>query len=290
MSDKNSIQALIRLIEDPDENIFQHVRNEIIGLGSDAIPLLENSWEEDDYGLLFQSRIEDLIQEIQAGNIQSDIKNWLDSEEKDLLHGAILIAKLQFPNLDEEKILSTINSIYSSIWLELSEDMTCFEKIRTFNRVFFQDYGFHGNKKNLLSPENSFINRVLESKKGNPLSLGLVYSVIAQRLGMPIYGVNLPNQYVLTYIPTALENLWDLQKGGIDGPFYINVFARGGLFDRKEIKRFLESINQPELPEYFEPCSNTATIRRMVNNIINGYTQIGNQEKIDLFSEIRDLF
>lgn len=290
MPDRNSIQALIRLIEDPDEIIFQHVRCEIIEMGSEVIPFLENSWEEDDYGLLFQSRIEDLIQEIQAGNIQSDIKKWIDSETKDLLQGAILVAKLQFPNMDEAKIHSTINSIYSSIWLELSEDMTCFEKIRVFNRIFFQEYGFHGNKKNVYATENSFINRVLESKKGNPLSLGLIYSVIAQRLSLPIYGVNLPNQFVLTYVPSAIENLWDLKKNGIDGPFYINVFARGGLFDRKEIKRFLESINQPELPEYFEPCSNTAVIRRMVNNIINGYTQIGNQEKINLFSEIRDLF
>ena len=74
MRDSKSIEALVRLIEDPDENIYGHVRDELINCGSSVIPILESSWETDDYGLVFQSRIELLIHEIQHSEIKRDLQ------------------------------------------------------------------------------------------------------------------------------------------------------------------------------------------------------------------------
>ena len=73
MSSEKAIQALVRLIDDPDENIFEHVRDEIINHGTAAIPFLESSWEDEDFGLIFQLRIENLIREIQFKSVKDDL-------------------------------------------------------------------------------------------------------------------------------------------------------------------------------------------------------------------------
>ena len=116
-----SIQALVKLIDDPDENIFYHIRDELINIGEQAIPFLEDSWEKENYGLIFQSRIEQLIHDIQFNNVKAKLRNWINSPEKDLLEGAIIINEYQYPNLDENKLIEKIQKIRKDIWLELND-------------------------------------------------------------------------------------------------------------------------------------------------------------------------
>ena len=186
MRDSKSIEALVRLIEDPDETIYGHVRDELMNCGSSVIPILESSWETDDYGLVFQSRIELLIHEIQFSEITKDLQQWISSPSKDLLTGALIISRYQYPNLIEDEIHQKIQTIRRDIWLELSDDQTAYEKVRIFNKVFYGKHGFTGNSKDYHSPLNSCINTVVQTRKGNPLSLCVLYSIIAQSLDMPI--------------------------------------------------------------------------------------------------------
>lgn len=290
MSSEKSIQALVRLIDDPDEAIFEHVRDQLLSHGVEAIPFLENSWEEDNFGLLFQSRIENLIHDIQFQAVKTDLKGWIDSPHKDLLSGAIIVARYQYPNLDEETLHRKIQQIRKDIWLEISEKQTAYEKVRVFNKIFYGKYHFSGNTKEYHSPLNSFINTVIESRKGNPLSLSLLYSVIAQSLDLPIYGVNLPNHFILTYLDE--NNIHPMIQSGNEygSLFYINAFSKGGIFDESEIRQFLTGLNKPFLRNYFEPCSNSAIISRMLTNLIASFQQAGSSEKVAELTELRDLF
>src|ERR1041384_1578944 len=104
MKDLNALQALIALMDDPDEEIFAHVRDRLLEYGPDAIQYLESSWEERDFGLLFQSRIETIIHEIQFEECKRQLKAWYDSPSKDLLQGAIIVAKYQYPGLEEKTV------------------------------------------------------------------------------------------------------------------------------------------------------------------------------------------
>lgn len=280
----------MRLIDDPDDAIFEHVRDEIINHGTSAIPFLESSWEEDDYGLLFQSRIEDLIKEIQYKAVKDELSNWAKSPQKDLLNGALIVARYQYPNLDEEKIRAKIQAIRKDIWLEISTHQTPYEKVRVFNKIFYGKHNFTGNSKDYHSPLNSFINTVIETKKGNPLSLCLIYSIIAQSLDMPVYGVNLPNHFVLTYLDenNVMSYIDPENKNG--NLFYINAFSKGGIFNEDEINDFLNGLNKPKLREYYEPCSNSAIIIRMLTNLISSFQQSGSIEKVNELIELRDLF
>ncbi len=289
MNEHSSIQALVQLIDDPDESVFEHVRDQLLKIGSEAIPYLENSWESDYYGLLFQNRIEQLIHDIQFDHVRGNLQTWVNSAEKDLLQGAIIVAKYQYPGLDEEKIQELIQVIRRDIWLELNDHQTAFEQVKIFNRIFFGIHHFRGDNKSFHSPVNSYINTVLESKKGNPLSLCLIYSIIAQSLDLPIYGVNLPNHFVLAYMDAKHSSFAINQQNEYGVLFYINAFSKGSIFDTNEIKEFLNGLNLAHNREYFEPCSNTSVIKRMLTNLISAFQQVGNAEKVSELKILRDL-
>jgi regulator of sirC expression with transglutaminase-like and TPR domain len=151
-------------------------------------------------------------------------------------------------------------------------------------------YHFQGNAKTFHSPLNSYINTVLETKKGNPLSLSLIYSIIAQNLNIPIYGVNLPNHFILAYMDEYAVNQFLPENNDYGVLFYINPFSKGSIFGTDEIKEFLDGINQPHSRDYFEPCSNTSIIKRMLTNLIASFQEVGNSEKVNELIELRELF
>jgi len=289
MKDLNALQALIALMDDPDEEIFAHVRDRLLEYGPDAIQYLESSWEERDFGLLFQSRIETIIHEIQFEDCKRQLSGWYASAAKDLLQGAIIIAKYQYPGLDEKAIHDFINQLYRDCWLELSPNRTAFESVRILNKVFFGIYGFTGNSKNYTSPVNSYINTVIETRKGNPLSLSLLYSIIAQKLHLPIYGVNLPNHFILAFMDEHGTNRYVSNANEHGVLFYINAFSKGSLFQKEDIHQFLEGLHLPQNASYYEPCSNSDIIRRMLTNLISAFQQVGNAEKVEELIILRGL-
>jgi regulator of sirC expression with transglutaminase-like and TPR domain len=213
----------------------------------------------------------------------------LQAPDKDLLSGAIIIAKYQYPGLDEAILHERIQAIRRDIWLELTDHQTAFEQVKIFNRIFFGIHRFRGESQHYHTPANSYINTVLESRKGNPLSLCLIYSVIAQSLDLPIYGVNLPNHFVLAYMDSKHSGFGLKQEDDYGVLFYINAFSKGSIFDATEIKAFIQGIHVQPDRSHFEPCSNSAIIKRMLSNLIYAFQQVGSAQKVAELQELRSL-
>ena len=273
--DYKEIDALIRLLDDSDEDIFGQIRNRLVNYGKGVIPFLENAWGHSLDGML-QGRIEAVIHEIQFEDLQRELRVWVETGGMDLLRGAYLIARYQYPDLQEETISHQLESIKRDAWLEMNDNLTALEQVKVLNRIFFELHGFSGNTQNYHAPQNSFINVALETKKGNPLMLSILYLEVASAAGIPIYGVNLPEHFVLCY----KENT-DLSEG-IAGNilFYINPFSKGDIFNQKEIDQFLKQLKiQPE-NSYYKPCSNIAMIQRLIRNLINSYQKLGFMDKV----------
>lgn len=289
MDAKTTIKALVRLIDDPDEMVYQQVRGELLKFGTEVLTILEQSWEQDYYGLLFQDRVENLIHDIQFETVKNQLINWLQSADKDLLSGAIIIAKYQYPGLDEALLHERIQAIRRDIWLELNDHQTAFEQVKIFNRIFFGMHRFRGDTQNYHSPSHSYINNVLESRRGNPLSLCLLYSVIAQSLDLPIYGVNLPNHFVLAYMDSKYASFGLRQQEDYGVLFYINAFSKGSIFDAAEIRAFVKGIHLQPDRSHFEPCSNSAILKRMLSNLIYAFQQVGSAQKVEELQELSNL-
>jgi regulator of sirC expression with transglutaminase-like and TPR domain len=146
---------------------------------------------------------------------------------------------------------------------------------------------YSGNITNYHAPQNSFINHVLENKKGNPLMLSVIYMLICQDLSIPVYGINLPQHFVLAYL-NDYANLIDVNNKSLSNNilFYINPFSKGLIFNQKDIDQFLKQLNLEPEPKYYLPCSNIDIIKRCLNNLIFSYEKLGYVEKV---GELKDL-
>jgi regulator of sirC expression with transglutaminase-like and TPR domain len=279
---KKEVNALINLLDDPDEKIFSTIKGKILGLGEQAIPVLEDAWESS-ASMVLQTRIENIIHRIQFDKTLESLIEWKNKENPDLLEGAIWIARYQYPELDEAKINEGIRQLHQDVWLEMNDQLTALEKIRVINHIFFDVHRFVGNTENYTAPENSYINKVLESKKGNPLSLAIIYLTLCQKLNLSVYGVNLPQHFVMVYIDElifASENKED------NVMFYINPFSKGAIFSKREIDIFLNQLAIDPQKSFYLPCSNVEIIKRLIRNLITSYTNLDEQDKIDDLKEM----
>ena len=278
--------ALITLLDDPDEDIYCEVKNRFVVLGPPAIPHLETAWENS-FDAIMQKRIEIIIHTINFEALQKALKNWAKDENDDLLKGIIILARYQYPDFDENVIRKQLAQIKQDVWLELHEDLTALEKVKILNHILFEVHNFSGNITNYHAPQNSFINNVLESKKGNPLMLSVVYSLICKELNIPVYGINLPQHFVLAYV-NDYANLIDVNNKTLSNNilFYINPFSKGLIFNQKDIDSFLKQLNLEPEAKYYLPCSNIDIIKRCLNNLIHSYEKLGYLEKVNELKEL----
>ncbi len=280
MINPTEVNSLIRLLDDPDKEIYEHVHQKLLSFGSGAIEYLENSWEQA-FDPIQQDRIANLVHEIQFGIVKKDLELWYHGGAFDLLQGILIINRYQYPDLDEQKVINQVESIKRDIWMQMMNEASPAEQVKLINHVFYSIYGFSGNTTNHKDPQNSYLSQVLETKKGNQISLAIIYSIIAQKLDIPVYGVNLPQHFILAYLDETMKSEFE---GGI--LFYINAFKKGIIFGRRDVDMFLRQLNLKFDKQFYEPCSNTDIIKRVLRNLISAYEHLGSAEKVDELNEL----
>ena len=285
--DKTEVHALISLLDDPDEKVFQQIKQKLLSMGFEVIPELESAWENS-FDTILQQRIEGIIHKIQSNVLVRSFKEWSLPENQDLLTGALLVARSQYPDINETQVRKHIEQIKQDIWLELNNNLTALEKVRVINHILFDVHNFSGNTSNFHAPQNSYINTVLETKKGNQVSLSIIYAVIAQDLKIPIYGVNLPEHFILAYVDQIAGIQAQMNADQDMVLFYINPFSRGSVVSKKEIEAFVRQQRLEAKPEFFTPCSNLSIIRRLLNNLMASYEKLGYPNKVDELRVLRD--
>lgn len=286
---KNSerdIQALVSMVDEPDPDVYNEISSRIVSLGNEAMPFLENAYYDTvDYEI--RERLDSLLKRIRYEGLSSFLLEWVSSQNNDLLEAWIQITEYFYPAFDRETIQRHLVKIKNDIWLEMNENLTALEQIKVFNHIFYGLHNFKGNIDDYHNPDNSFIHKVLEKRIGNPLSLGVVYMIIAQKVGLPVRGINLPDHFVLAYMGERFDTV-DL-KILYDQPlFYINAFSGGSIFSSKGINTFLLKLGMEPLPAFFEPCKHKEIIMRMLNNILVSYDHAGQPEKTAGIKDLRN--
>ncbi len=283
-------RALITLLDDNDKEVFSHVSDKLFSMGVDGIPMLESAWETTDNQLI-QTRLENLINKIQFSNIKDRLAKWIDKGGNDLLEGALLVAKFQYPELDENKVIQKIESISKNIWIELNPALSALEEAHVINHVFYQLYGYFGQATQQLDADLGYINNLLETKKGNSLSLSILYLILAQKNDLPIYGINLPFHFIMAYCNKHLSQQElsnnDEEKSVM---FYINPLNKGIAFSRSEITHYLSQMKLKSNSKFYSPCNHLEIIRTLIYNQLSCYDQNGNADKAQQLKELFDLF
>ncbi len=276
--EEKELKALVSLLDDDDQQIISHVEGKILSIGKTIIPFLEREWESN-LNPSVQSRIEELIRSLQYDLLRERLRNWYESKDHDLLTGMWILATYQYPEIELEKLKQELEQIYYETWLEFRPDLFAFDQIKIINSVLFNKLKFGANTKNFHSPGNSMINVVLESRKGNPITLCVIYLLVAQKLKLPVHGVNLPNLFILTYKDTNHQ-------------FYINAFNRGLIFSKQDIENYINELHLVPQPSFFEACSSLDIIRRALRNLVMSFEKMGEHAKANevkvLLVEISD--
>lgn len=277
---------MVYLLDDSDERVVRHIEEQILAMGYESIPILESLWP-DEKSIQRQEKIINLINQINKNLLAEDFRDWYNSEDQDLMEGLFIINKILDPTVDRQYIENQINKIKLDAWLELNYDLTSFEKVKILNRIIFEVHNFKGDTDSYHHSKNSFLSSVLERKKGNPILLAIIYSIVAQRLNIPIYGVNLPQHFILGYVKDLewppLLNFNDpsivKDDNHSDILFYINPFNNGLIFNQDHIYTFLKQLNIEAKSEYFNVCSNLDMVKRVLKNLEISYAKENNLSK-----------
>ncbi len=283
---ERDIQALISMVDEPNPTVYDEISSRILSWGNAAMPFIEDAYYGTPDGEV-RERLYSLLNRIRYEELSSFLIDWASSEKSDLLEAWLHVTEYFYPTFNKVTVNEHLAEIINDIWLEMNDNLTALEQIKVFNHIFYEIHGFKGNIEDYHNPENSFINKVLENKTGNPLSLSIIYMIIAQRVELPVRGINLPDHFVLTYMGERFDTTG--MKIYFDRPlFYINAFSGGSVFSSNGINTFLLKLGLEPLPSFFEPCSHNEIIMRMLNNILVSFEHAGQPQKTIGIKDLRD--
>jgi hypothetical protein len=285
------LDALIDLLDDPDLTVFELVQQELLKETDEIIPALERKWESIFDGNC-QERIENIIQNLQFKETARLLKNWLitDSDERDLLTGFLIVDRFQYPDLNPLNIQLKLENIRKKIWLELNNSLTLLEKTTILNHFLFNINEFSINFKNIHSPQNCFLNQMLDTKKGNPVSLCIFYTIIARKLDLPAQFINFPKNPLVAIVDAKLARKVHGNSAKSDVLFYINPSNKGSITSIKEIEYHLSTNNYLPLHNYTEPKSDIYFIKMLIESLELSYQSVNFTDKRDRIHQLLQLF
>lgn len=258
---KDELSILMELLDEQDEQSLKKISDCIVAYGNAAIPYLEAT-SEITLDSVVQSRIKKIIYKIIFQNLFYELHNWATLNSKDLLKGYFLISKYFYPDLEEERIMAQVDALKKEVWLELKQNMTPYEGAKVLSKVFFEVKNFSLNEDPVYFTDSLCLNTLLDSGMGYPTAFSVLYAGIAQRLGLPLYGVNMPESMFLAYVSTKNKQTDDLKNNVI---FYLNPLAVGAFFTDLSIKEHLEKAHPMKTEEYIGACSNTKFILHVLD-------------------------
>ena len=278
MMETREISALFSLIDDPDQEVFSTVCSKIVDFGRGIIPNLEHLWEntlsED-----VQERIELLIHKLHFNDLTTDFTHWKNSPYHDLLFGSLLVGKFQYPEMATAPVLQELERIKRNVWLELNSYLTPLEQANVISSIVYNYYNLKGVEIGYKNPDDFFIHKVIESKKGNSLSNGILYLLLCGMLDINVKAINIPRQFILAYFHNDYDSLTDADPHQ-KIHFYIDSLS-GQIFSHKDMEAYFKRISVPLTPFYFKPQSHKKIIQLQLEELAKCFRNPRQQYKFD---------
>ena len=279
------LDSLIALLDDPDDSVFNLVLEELRKEDISIVDRLEHIWETS-FDKLVQKRVELIIQQIQLKDTKEKIRKWATQESLDLFEGIFLISRYQYPELKLKSVQLQLEKIRKDIWLEFKNSLTSIEKITILNHIFFNHYKFKINRDNPDSPQNGYINRILDTRKGNPISIAILYILVARSLNLPVHYIDFENNPLVAYFDKDIAQLVNDEENN-HILFYINPSNKGAIIGPKEVEYIQPSAEIRG--NRTERCPDKTIIKRLIEKLRKDYQQAGSLEKVNYLSEIAEI-
>lgn len=269
METNKEISALFNLIDDPDEEVFGAVSNKIVDYGRTIIPNLEHLWETTPDEAV-QSRIELLIHRLHYTDLTEDFRQWGLSGHHDLMLGAMLVSKFQYPDVSTTPVLQEIEKVRRNIWLELNNYLTPLEQINIVTSILYSYYGLKGTEISYNEPGEFLLHKTLEAKRGNQLSNGILYLLLSELLDIPVRAVKIPKQFIIAYFKPGYSDE-SLPNPVHKIEFFIDPTS-GQVFTHQDVEGYFKRIAVPPVGAYFKPQKNKQVIQHLLEEFAKCFT------------------
>lgn len=253
--------ALINLLADEDPGVHQAVREKIISIGPITRKWLQPHALSSDP--ILRRRTVELIRHFDRQTADNDFVSFLLShgEDFDLEEAAWLLARTQYPDINIEAYQALLDSFVAELLQRVALYKKANQVLGQISDYLFNELSFAGNEQNYYDPENSYLNRVLDRRTGNPISLCLLYILISRRLGLPVVGVGLPGHFVCRFQSTSDE-------------IYIDAFNHGRQLTKADCIHHLVRGNFDLTDEYLSPVTPRRMFQRICRNLHQIYLQL----------------
>lgn len=203
-------------------------------------------------------RLRQLARAVNEENARRELSELLTApeDEIDLLHGALLIARIDNRELEVAAYLEAVKRIAEEIHKAIPADADESAKLVALDKHLFEELGFHGSRTDYYHRSNSYLNEVIDDREGLPITLSVLYIDLARRLGLKVTGVGLPGHFVVRFEPEKGESQ------------LIDPFDRGARISRKEALEIIEGAVGSADEEFLAAQSKPDILRRMVHNLM----------------------
>ncbi len=271
---ESKFRALMKLLDDEDPQVFAAVEKEFLGGGDEAARMLEREKDNVDVGV--RKRIENLVSRIELEKLQREYDQLLDfvsHPDFSLERALYLLAKPIYPNVDFSVIESELNDLANDLRKHIAAVEDPGDIVQHVNDFFLSEMGFAGNAKDYYDPDNSILHRVLQTRRGIPLSLGVVYLLVGRRLNIPVYGVGAPAHFLVKFVLAEKE-------------FYVDVFNGGRIMSRKDAEESISDMGFSFEARFLKTSSDLEILARSCRNMARAFSAIDEQPKANVLMEL----
>ena len=258
-------RALLNLLADEDPGVHAAVRERILSLGPDVRNWLRPHTLSSDP--LLRKRAREIILHFERHDADREFLLFClrEGESLDLETGALLLARTTYPNINAEAYHALLDTFASAIAPRLTSNLAPRAQLKLLNNHLFQRLGFRGDEDTYFDPKNSYLNQVLDRRKGNPISLCLIYMLVARRLKLPVAGIGLPGHFVCRY-QSSLDSV------------YIDAFDAGRLLTKADCVQFLLHSVFGLHEQFLTPVTPRRMLIRMCGNLHQSYLHLEAKE------------
>jgi regulator of sirC expression with transglutaminase-like and TPR domain len=262
MTTKSEIQSLLFLLEDPDPFVKEQVTQRFYSLGEHAVPLIDECRLETKETTSRQLA-DNMLFELTFSGLYADFYELYElgiTDFTQLERALFLLTRFGNPTLRTSVYRQQLDIMAKQIMHDITYAIDKVEQMNILLHYVFETEGFHGTKDDLFKAESSYMHKVLETKKGIPLSISMIVLALAHRLELPFYGVNMPMHFILMF-----ENDAEI--------IYIDPFQGGKFLSRKELDTFLVMNNVDPNPTYYKKASSAMMLIRTMRNLHYSFQQ-----------------
>ncbi len=264
--EENKIKALIQLLDDEDQEIYQSVYNELLKLGNNHYIFIQNQYKTVKNELT-KFRLGLILQELNGLVATDKLLQWRKEGGENLLDGWALVTQYYYPMIDMLDYKKKISNWVHQIWLKTQPGMKIEQKLKIVLNFLKNNIGFNFSTSDdiNLNPEYLFLNHVIDRKKGNNLSLCLLLNIIFHQLEVYTHVVSFKNYHAIRYLDHHQH-------------LYIDVFNTDEIFKDNEVKLFLLKLNLNTNLLHYKPLSNIYLILTVLNQAKYLFEQNQNPE------------